>query len=89
MITPEKDGDKADEASISASFMNNSMDDLDKIKEMWAFNLPCLLLVNGGRPYWLLKLRNVYINFYKDILINVRKSLAAGLVDLAKLIEIG
>jgi hypothetical protein len=53
---------------------------------MWAFNMPCILLVNGGKKYWKSNLKEVYKGFYKDILLGVRKSLAASLIEIAKLI---
>ena len=31
---------------------STALDEHDKIKEMWAFNLPCMLLVNGKRKFW-------------------------------------
>ena len=31
---------------------STALDEHDKIKEMWAFNLPCMLLVNKGRDFW-------------------------------------
>ena len=34
------------------SMSSNAQDEIDKIKECWAFNFPCLLLVNGGKSYW-------------------------------------
>ena len=37
----KQDKNKGD---LADSFMNN--DDGEKIKEMWAYNLPCVLLVN-------------------------------------------
>jgi len=40
--------------------MNNSQDDLDRIKEMWAFNMPCVLMVNGGAEYWRKSLKEIY-----------------------------
>ena len=65
---------------------SNAQDELDKIKECWAFNFPCVLLVNGGKQFWNQKARAVYKVLYKDILINVRRSLAASLVEICRLI---
>jgi len=48
--------------------------------------MPCILLVNGGKKYWKSNLKEVYKGFYKDILLGVRKSLAASLIEIAKLI---
>lgn len=45
-----------------------------------------MLLVNGGKPYWNQTARAVYKMLYKDILINVRRSLAASLVEVCRLI---
>lgn len=53
---------------------------------MWAFNMPCILLVNGGKKYWTSNLKEVYKGLYRDILLGVRKSLAASVVEIAKLI---
>lgn len=66
---------------------SSTVDEADKIKEQWAFNMPCVLLVNG-RDYWVAKLKSVYELIYKDMLISVRKSLAAGLIELARLIDV-
>ena len=73
---------------VAQSFMNNEQDDLDRIKEMWAFNLPCVLLVNGGSEYWRKSLCEIYKLLYKDILLCVRKSLSASLCDVASLIDL-
>lgn len=45
-----------------------------------------MLLVNGGKPYWTRVAKAVYQVLFKDILINVRKSLAASLVEVCRLI---
>ena len=42
------------------SMSSNAQDEIDKIKECWAFNFPCLLLVNGGKPYWTQTAKAVY-----------------------------
>ena len=55
---------------------------------MWAFNMPCLLLVNGGKKYWTSHMKDIYKNLFKEILLGVRKSLAAGLIEIAKLIDL-
>ena len=48
---------------------STALDEHDKIKEMWAFNLPCMLLVNEGREFWVSTGRDIYKVLYKDILI--------------------
>ena len=47
-----------------------------------------MLLVNGGKPYWTRVAKAVYMVLFKDILINVRKSLAASLVEVCRLIRL-
>lgn len=75
-------------AAKKLSMSSNTQDEMDKIKECWAFNFPCLLLVNGGKAYWARAAKSVYRVLYKDILLNVRKSLAASLVEVGKLIDL-
>ena len=70
------------------SMSSNAQDEIDKIKECWAFNFPCVLLVNGGKKYWTSTAKAVYKVLYRDILINVRKSLSASLVEICRLIEL-
>ena len=70
------------------SMSSNAQDEIDKIKECWAFNFPCLLLVNGGKSYWSQTAKAVYTVLQKDVLINVRKSLAASLVEVCRLISL-
>ena len=67
---------------------SNAQDEIDKIKECWAFNFPCVLLVNGGKAYWTRVAKAVYTVLTKDILINVRKSLAASLIEVCRLIDL-
>ena len=90
-------GKKLEEESVdlddpvkTAKLMLSSgkQDEVDRVKEMWAFNLPCILMVNGGKQYWKTRVRDVYKILYKDILLNVRKSLAASLIEVAKLINL-
>ena len=50
--------------------------------------MPCLLLVNGGRPFWIAKAKQIYKLISKDILLSVRKSLAASLVEIARLLDL-
>jgi len=70
------------------SMSSNAQDEIDKIKECWAFNFPCILLVNGGKSYWTQTAKAVYQVLQKDVLINVRKSLAASLVEICRLINL-
>lgn len=69
------------------SFASNPNDDIDKIKYQWAYYLPCALLLNGGEVYWERKGKAVFSRLQKDLLINVRKSLAASLIEVVKLID--
>lgn len=48
--------------------------------------MPCALLVNGPK-FWP-QLKQVYAGLYKDVLIGVRKSLSAGLLETAKLMDL-
>lgn len=75
-----------DESKSKFGMSSNSQDEIDKIKECWAFNFPCVLLVNGGKTYWTQKAKAVYTVLYKDVLLSVRRSLAASLVEVARLI---
>lgn len=67
--------------------MGNQSDDVDKIKHCWAFFLGCALTINGGQTYWESKLKSIYQRLFKDILQNVRKSLASSLVEIVKLVD--
>ena len=49
---------KSSEKKLSMS--SNAQDEIDKIKECWAFNFPCILLVNGGKSYWTQTAKAVY-----------------------------
>lgn len=80
------DDNRASKSKLSMS--SQAQDEVDKIKECWAFNFPCVLLVNGGKPYWTRVAKAVYAILTKDILINVRKSLAASLIEICKLIDL-
>jgi hypothetical protein len=62
--------------------MNN--DDGEKIKEMWAYNLPCVLLVNQKQNYWP-KIKQIYQEIYTDISIKVKLSLASSLYEVSKI----
>lgn len=43
--------------------------------------------MNGGNVFWESKIRDVFQKLYKDVLVNVRKSLAAGMVEIMKLVD--
>ena len=70
------------------SFMQNKADDVDKVKYYWAYNLPCTLLVNGKSLFWFSHLKNIYDLLYKDVLINLRTTIAASFKDIIDLLEI-
>ena len=72
--------------NMQMSLSSTQFDEADKIKASWAFNFPCVLLVNGGKPYWQRVAKEVYRFLAKDVLITVRKSLAASLVEICRLI---
>lgn len=69
------------------SFTANQNDDVDKIKYYWAYYIPCSLLLNGGNKFWEMKIRDIFSRLYKDVLVNVRKSLAAGMIEIMKLVD--
>ncbi len=69
------------------SFTANQNDDVDKIKYYWAYYIPCSLLLNGGNQFWETKIRDIFSRLYKDVLVNVRKSLAAGMIEIMKLVD--
>ena len=56
-------------------------DDTEKIKEMWAYHLPCVLLVQND---WT-KLKPIYQEIYQDLSTTVKKSLASSLFEVAKI----
>lgn len=58
-------------------------DDTEKIKEMWAYHLPCVLLVHKAENWPKIKL--IYQEIYTDISLNVRKSLASSILEVAKI----
>ena len=64
---------------------SGTQDEMDRVKEMWAFNLPCILMING-KSYWKSHAKSIYQVLYTDILLGVRKSLAASLIEIAKLL---
>lgn len=72
----------ANEPEITESFMANE-DSADKLKQMWAFNLPCTLLVNSAH-YWP-KLKPIYEEIYRDLQICVKRSLAASLIEIGRI----
>lgn len=67
--------------------MGNQNDDIDKIKQNWAYNLPCVLLVNQGKIYWETKVKDIYKVLYKEIILGTRKTLSASMIEVMKLIE--
>jgi len=67
---------------LADSFMTN--DDTEKIKEMWAYHFPCVLLVNQKGDYWQ-RLKLIYLEIYTDISIKVKKSLVSSLYEVAKI----
>lgn len=69
------------------SFTANQNDDVDKVKYYWAYFIPCSLVLNGGNVFWESKIKDVFQKLYKDVLVNVRKSLAAGMVETMKLVD--
>lgn len=75
-----------EESKSKLTMSSQAQDELDKIKECWAFNFPCVLLVNGGWDFWSYRGKAAYKVLHKDVLINVRRSLAASLVEVARLI---
>lgn len=58
-------------------------DDSDKIKEMWAYHLPCVLLILQ-KPFWP-TLRPIYSFLLADSQLAVKKSLASSLLEVATL----
>jgi len=50
----------------------NEGEDIEMVKHMWAFNMPCILLINGGREYWTTQIQPVYKLLFKDELVSVR-----------------
>jgi len=74
-------GEKQKNADVSDSFMTD--DDTEKIKEMWAYHMPCVLLIHKAE-YWQ-KLKPIYSEIYTDLSLVVRKSLAASLLEIAKI----
>lgn len=51
---------------------SDGQDDVEMIKHMWAFNMPCVLLVNGAKDYWQFRMQPIYAKLYKDELTQVR-----------------
>lgn len=70
------------------SFMQNKTDDVDKVKYYWAYNLPCALLVNGKSVFWFSHMKNIYELLYKDVLINLRTTIAASFKEIIEILEI-
>ena len=50
----EEESQDLDDTVKAAKLLLSSgtQDEMDRVKEMWAFNLPCILLVNDGKAYW-------------------------------------
>jgi hypothetical protein len=59
-------------------------DDTEKLKEMWAFHLPCILLIQKS-DYWYTRLKPIYQEIYTDISLTIKKSLASSLLEVAKI----
>lgn len=50
---------------------------------MWAYHMPCVLLVCQA-SYWP-KLKTIFELIYKDVSVSIRKSLSSGLIEMAKI----
>lgn len=50
---------------------------------MWAFHLPCVLMINGPE-YWA-HLKPIYEQIYLENSLNIKKSLASSLLEVAKI----
>lgn len=50
---------------------------------MWAYHLPCVLLINKS-PYWQ-RLKPIYSEIYLEANLNIKKSLASSLLEIAKI----
>ena len=59
-IQGANDDEEEMKSSKKLTMSSNAHDEIDKIKECWAFNFPCVLLVNGGKAYWTRVARAVY-----------------------------
>ena len=89
MEDKNKDKDNSVEDKLIQSFMNTEADDVEIVKQFWAYNLPGVLYVNGGnRDYWNSRLQEVFKHLFKDELAVVRKTLAAGFLDVAKMLNL-
>ena len=66
------------------SFAATPIDDFDKVKYSWAYFMPCALLLNNGQIYWDTRLKTIYSKLFKDLLLNVRKSLSSSLYEVMK-----
>jgi hypothetical protein len=89
MEDKNKDKDNSAEDKLIQSFMNTESDDVEIVKQFWAYNLPGVLLVNGGnRDYWCSRLKEIFTHLHKDELAIVRKTLAAGFLDVAKMLNL-
>lgn len=72
---------EANHSHIPDSFSTD--DESEKIKEMWAYHLPCVLLINKS-PYWQ-RLKPIYSEIYLEANLNIKKSLASSLLEIAKI----
>lgn len=63
-------------------------EDVEKVKNQWAYNLPCALLVNGGQKYWLAHLKPIYKILLKDTPTEAKTALSAGFKELINLVSI-
>ena len=70
------------------SFMQNKTDDVDKVKYYWAYNLPCALMVNRKANFWFSHMKNIYQMLYKDVLINLRTTLASSFKEVIQILDI-
>jgi len=59
-------------ARSSPSNENEAGEDIEAVKHNWAYNMPCVLLINGGRSYWVSKILPIYRVLYKDPMVKVR-----------------
>lgn len=74
---------KAEKVNIQAEDSFMSDDESEKIKEMWAFHMPCVLLVQKSE-FWP-TLKQIYQEIYTDIAVPVKRSLAASFLEITKL----
>jgi hypothetical protein len=87
MIPSEEEAQQQAAQHLLQSFAPNQNDDVDKIKYYWAYFLPCALALNDKQTFWLSKGRATFNKLYKDVLLNVRRSLSASLFEVMKLVD--